>query len=238
MNRTIMITLFAVLGILVFQQTCGAAGNRLTSEDLKTFEQKASYALGMDVGGNVKNLPTDIDVDIFIQGLRDRLKGEDLLMTVEQAELVKKEIVRMVREKQKSEQNAIAEKNRETGRKFLEDNGNKKGVVTTKSGLQYLVLKEGDGPRPKAENTVKVHYKGTLIDGTEFDSSYKRNNPAVFPLSGVIRGWTEGLQLMKVGSKYRLFIPSNLAYGERGSGAVIPPGATLIFDVELLSIEK
>lgn len=238
MNRTIMITLLAALGILLFQQTSGAAEKRLTNEDLKTFEQKASYALGMDVGGNVKSLPADIDVDIFMQGLRDRLKGEDLLMTVEQAEEVKKEIVRMVREKQRSEQNAIAEKNRETGRKFLEDNGKKKGVETTKSGLQYLVLEKGDGPRPTAENTVKVHYKGTLIDGTEFDSSYKRNNPAVFPLSGVIRGWTEGLQLMKVGSKYRLFIPSNLAYGERGSGAVIPPGATLIFDVELISIEK
>ena len=132
----------------------------------------------------------------------------------------------------------LAEKNMEEGEKFLSENKKKKGIVTTKSGLQYIVLSEGNGARPKATDKVKVHYKGTLIDGTEFDSSYKRGEPAVFQVKGVIPGWTEALQLMKVGSKYNLFIPSNLAYGQRGAGSKIGPNVTLIFEVELLSIEK
>ena len=215
-----------------------AAGGRLKAEDLKSFEQRASYALGLEIGSNLKDLPVEIEMEIFMQGLLDRMQGRDELMTSAEAAELKREIVAEVRKVRKARRREKAEANRKKGETFLAENAKKKGVKVTKSGLQYLVLKEGSGPKPSADDTVKVHYKGTLIDGTEFDSSYKRGRPATFPLRGVIRGWTEGLQLMPVGSTYRFFIPSNLAYGDRGSGARIGPGETLIFDVELLEIVK
>ncbi|MBW2412326.1 MAG: FKBP-type peptidyl-prolyl cis-trans isomerase, partial [Deltaproteobacteria bacterium] len=151
---------------------------------------------------------------------------------------IKQEFSRQVQESRQTQMAALSEKNRADGEAFLAANKNKEGVVTTASGLQYKVLKKGDGPKPQNNDRVSVHYRGTLLDGTEFDSSYKRGKPATFQVNGVIRGWTEALQLMNVGSKYQLFIPSDLAYGTRGAGRKIGPNSTLIFDVELLGIEE
>lgn len=206
--------------------------------ELETFVEKSSYVLGMKTGTSLKQIPTKIDLPAFFRGVEDIFKGNELVLTPEQAEEIKKEFAQKIKDEQIREQNELVEKNKKEGEMFLEENKKKEGVITTDSGLQYKVLTEGSGPKPKATDTVSVHYRGTLIDGTEFDSSYKRGKPASFPVNRVIAGWTEALQLMSMGSKYRLFIPSNLAYGERGTGKLIGPNATLIFDVELLEIKK
>ncbi|MCA9399815.1 MAG: FKBP-type peptidyl-prolyl cis-trans isomerase, partial [Candidatus Omnitrophica bacterium] len=159
-------------------------------------------------------------------------------VTGEEAQVLMQELAQNVQQKVIKQQKEISTKNAEESEAFLAANKEKEGVKTTESGLQYLVLSEGDGPTPTAASRVKVHYSGTLIDGTEFDSSYKRGQPAVFPVGAVIKGWTEALQMMKVGSKYKLFIPSNLAYGKQGAGAIVGPNAVLIFEVELLGIEE
>ncbi|MFC1734539.1 FKBP-type peptidyl-prolyl cis-trans isomerase [Candidatus Hydrogenedentota bacterium] len=202
--------------------------------ELKTFSQKVSYMIGMDLGTNLKTLPAEIDFEILLKAAQAASKGEDLLMTLEEARAVQMELMEKVQTAKKK----AGKKNKTEGEAFLAKNKKKKGVITTESGLQYEVLKEGNGPKPKATDKVTVHYKGTLIDGAEFDSSYKRGEPASFPLNGVIKGWTEGLQLMKSGAKYRFHIPSELAYGARGGGPLIGPDAVLIFDVELISIDS
>ncbi len=205
---------------------------------LKSDSERFGYALGMDIGASLKEMQTDIDLPSLLAGLRDTFEGTEPLLTSEGAVEVRKEFSKKMQEKQAEKIKHALEKNRKDGEDFLTENRKKEGVITTESGLQYVVLDEGDGPKPKATDRVKVHYRGTLLDGTEFDSSYKRGQPVTFPVNGVIAGWTEALQLMKVGSKVRLFIPSNLAYGERGAGQRIGPNATLIFEVELLGIEK
>jgi len=197
---------------------------------------KFSYAIGMDIGQSVKSLGADIDQDALTAGIRDRLSGNTLQLTQEEATKVQQAFFKARAEKQAAERKAMAEKNKAEGEKFLAENAKKEGVKTTDSGLQYEVIKQGDGAMPKATDQVKVHYRGTLLDGTEFDSSYSRGQPVTFPLNGVIKGWTEGLQLMKVGSKYRFWLPASLAYGEQGAGDKIAPNATLIFEVELLDI--
>ncbi len=195
-----------------------------------------SYAIGMDIGQSVKSLGADIDQDALTAGIRDRLSGNTLKLTQEEATKVQQAFFKARAEKQAAERKKLAEKNKVEGEKFLAENAKKKGVKTTDSGLQYEVLKQGDGAKPKATDQVKVHYRGTLLDGTEFDSSYSRGQPVTFPLNGVIKGWTEGLQLMPVGSKYKFYLPASLAYGEQGAGNKIAPNATLIFEVELLDI--
>lgn len=207
-------------------------------EELETSSAKISYALGMEIGAYLKELPRDIDLTVFIRGLEDTFKGKELLLTQQQAKVITMEFRRETDAQHMRNGREGAEKNRKEGKMFLEDNKKKEGVVVTASGLQYAVLKQGDGPKPKVTDVVSVHYRGTLTDGKEFDSSHKRGKPASFPVNRVIPGWTEALQFMPVGSKYRLFIPSNLAYGERGSGQSIGPNATLIFEVELLAIQK
>ncbi len=219
------------LAVLLWGTSFAVLGEEASKEQLDTAAAKFSYALGMDVGASLKRLKTEIDLGSFLRGVEDNLKGTKTLLTPKQAEEVKAEFF-------KKAQQELAENNRKEGEAFLAENKKKEGVVATASGVQYTVLQEGEGPKPTADDQVKVHYRGTLIDGTEFDSSYRRGEPATFPVTGVIAGWTEALQLMKVGSKYRLFIPSNLAYGERGAGPQIGPNATLIFEVELLGIEK
>jgi FKBP-type peptidyl-prolyl cis-trans isomerase len=174
--------------------------------------------------------------DLVVKGIRDALKGEKPLMTPEEMNKILVELKRKVTAAQQEERKMAAEKNRAEGEAFLAENAKKKGVVTLPSGLQYKVLKEGDGASPNGTDNVTVHYRGTLIDGTEFDSSHKRNQPATFRVNGVIRGWTEALQMMKPGAKWLLFIPAKLAYGERGAGSSIPPGSTLIFEVELVAV--
>jgi FKBP-type peptidyl-prolyl cis-trans isomerase FkpA len=193
--------------------------------------EKFSYALGMDAGRLLLDFETEIDPTAFKRGVDDVLKGNVPLFTPEEVASIKIEMYAKMRASQ-------AEKNRREGEEFLVNNKKREDVITTKSGLQYTIVTKGTGPRPKKTDKVKAHYKGTFVDGTEFDSSYKRGEPALFQLDKMIPGWTEAIQLMNVGSKYRFFIPSNLAYGEQGAPPLIGPNAMLIFEVELLGIEK
>jgi len=204
--------------------------------ELKTAQDKISYVLGREVGQGLGESPSKIDLNIFVQGLQDSLNKKESLLSPEEEEQVKAEFAAQMKEEQSKKWAAMAEQNRKAEEDFLAKNKSQKDVVTTQSGLQYQVLKQGGGDSIKETDRVKVHYRGTLIDGTEFDSSYARNQPAVFAVNGVIPGWTEGLQLMKIGGKYRLWIPSKLAYGPRGAGRTIGPNAMLIFDVEPLEM--
>ncbi len=209
-----------------------------SKEDLKTQKDKVSYSIGLDIGKNMKTNSIEVDSEILLQGLKDGLEGKDGLLTEEEVAQVMQEFQQELMAKQAAKQKEDGEKNMKEGAEFLEANKKKEGVKVLPSGLQYKVIKSGDGPSPKETDKVKTHYKGTLINGTEFDNSYSRGEPAVFPVNGVIKGWTEVLQLMKVGDKWEVYIPADLAYGERGAGGTIPPNATLIFEVELLGIEK
>lgn len=200
-------------------------------------KNKVSTMVGMDIGRGLTQIKDDIDIKVVEQALEATLKGDKTSLTTEEALAVRQSFMQQMQSKRVAEQKVAADKNKKEGVDFLAANKGKPGVKTTASGLQYLVEKEGTGAKPKATDTVKVNYLGTKIDGTKFDSSYDRNQPATFPLNGVIKGWTEGMQLMPVGSKYKLFIPADLAYGENGPGP-IGPNATLIFEVELLDIEK
>jgi len=198
-------------------------------EPLKDAKEKSSYAVGMNLGRAIRK-DADLDVDLIVQGLRDAFTGGKMRLTDTEMRAILNGLATQLKTRQAAQ---LGEK----GAAFLADNKAKEGVVSLDSGLQYKVLKAGTGRRPTVDDTVVCHYRGTLIDGTEFDSSYKRNKPGTFPLKRVIKGWTEALQLMPVGSKWQLFIPSALAYGQRGSGAHVPPNATLIFEVELISVE-
>lgn len=200
-------------------------------------KNKISTMVGMDIGRGLTQIKDDIDIKAVEAALEATLKGEKTALTPEEALTVRQEFMQQMQAKRVTEQKVAADKNKTEGAAFLAKNKTAKGVKTTASGLQYMVEKEGTGPKPKATDTVKVNYLGTKIDGEKFDSSYDRGQPATFPLNGVIKGWSEGLQLMPVGSKYKLFVPANLAYGENGPGP-IGPNATLVFEVELLGIEK
>jgi FKBP-type peptidyl-prolyl cis-trans isomerase len=205
--------------------------------ELNTDEQKLGYIIGMDIGKSLRQQGTTVDLDALIDAISATYKGEELAMTVEEAATIRQEYVEKRQEAQQAESAAVGVDNLAEGQKFLADNKGKEGVQTTDSGLQYKVLTMGDGAKPAATDTVKVHYKGTLLDGTEFDSSYARNEPISFALNRVIAGWTEGVQLMPIGSKFEFYIAPELGYGE-GGGGPIPPNSTLIFEVELLDIEK
>ena len=199
---------------------------------LKDLKDKASYSIGVDIGMNFKKQNMDLNADALAAGAKDALNGKPQVSPNEV-----REIMTQWQKEFGEKQKVMATKNQADGEKYLVENKKKEGVKTTASGLQYKSLKEGAGPQPKASDTVTVNYRGTLIDGTEFDSSYKRGEPATFPLNGVIKGWTEGLQLMKKGSKFQFVIPPSLAYGERAVGADIGPNSTLVFDVELLDVK-
>ena len=201
---------------------------------LETQEDRTSYALGYVLSSNIKQSEPNLNGRAFLQGVHDSIQNKKPALTSKDIETISKQMAqKAVLKKQKEK----GEKHKMEGQKFLEENKNKKGITVTESGLQYEALKEGKGKSPKETDTVEVHYRGTLIDGTEFDSSYKRNSSISFPLNGVIKGWTEGLQLMKEGAKYKFYIPPELAYGERGAGQSIPPHSTLIFEVELLKVQ-
>ncbi|MBF1566571.1 FKBP-type peptidyl-prolyl cis-trans isomerase [Prevotella salivae] len=198
---------------------------------------KISYALGIGIGRQLSQMgAADLNIDDFAQAIKDVIAG-DLKLGDAEAQQIVQEFFAKQEEKQKAEAAEKGKAAKQDGEKFLAENGKKEGVITTASGLQYQVLREGNGQSPKATDTVECHYEGTLIDGTKFDSSYDRGQTATFPLNQVIAGWTEGLQLMKEGGKYRFFIPYELGYGERGAGASIPPFSTLVFDVELVSVK-
>ena len=198
---------------------------------------KVSYALGMSIGHQLQQMnATDLNIDDFADAIKDVINGNELKVPHKDAQTIVQEYFRQQEERINASRAEQGKAAKAEGEKFLAENGKKEGVVTLKSGLQYEVLREGNGKKPKATDQVKCHYEGTLINGQVFDSSYKRNEPAVFPLNQVIPGWTEGLQLMQEGAKYRFYIPYILAYGESGAGGSIPPFATLIFDVELLEV--
>jgi FKBP-type peptidyl-prolyl cis-trans isomerase FklB len=221
-----LVSLFLYVGVLEAADT-----------SLKTPKDKVSYAIGAQIGSDMKKQTIDIDPDVLGKGLKDGFQGSKLLLTDEEMRGALSGLQQQMVAKQTERMRELGAKNKQAGTAFLAENKKKEGVKVLPSGLQYKVVKEGTGKMPKADDTVTVNYKGTLIDGTEFDSSYKRGEPATFPVKGVIKGWTEALQLMKVGSKWELFIPSELAYGEQPAGRVIGPNSTLLFEVELLGIK-
>ncbi|MBI4596185.1 MAG: FKBP-type peptidyl-prolyl cis-trans isomerase [Candidatus Tectomicrobia bacterium] len=220
------------LGILVSQV------NAQEGAELKSQKDKVSYSIGLSIGKDLKKESLDIDVDLLTKGIKDAIAGGKTLMSDQEVGEAMAAFQKEMMAKQGARMKAVGEKNKTEGEAFLVENKKKEGVVTLPSGLQYKVIKAGDGEMPKASDTVSTNYRGTLVDGTEFDSSYKRGQAVTFPVNGVIPGWTEALQLMKVGSKWELYVPSNLAYGEKGAGHNIGPNATLIFEVELISIKK
>lgn len=207
-----------------------------TAAELETQEQKLAYIIGMDIGNSLKQQGTDIDLQALFDAIEAIYNGEEPAMTAEEAAAVREAYIAEMRSEVEAQQAELAIKNAAEGDAFLAENRNKEGVMVTESGLQYEVITEGDGPTPMATDRVRVHYRGTLLSGDEFDSSYSRGEPAAFVLNQVIPGWTEGLQLMPVGSKYKFYIPGDLAYGENG-GRSIEPNSTLVFEVELLGIE-
>jgi FKBP-type peptidyl-prolyl cis-trans isomerase len=232
MNKTIIsTTLLVALGA-----TAGLAAEIKSADDLKDARLKASYGLGIQAGNMWKNRGADIEWDAYMRGIRDATEGSENLITEAQIREAMQEFQKDTQTRFQAKQAADGAKNKEAGEKFLEANKSKAGVKTTESGLQYKVNLMGDGPKPAATDTVTVHYTGTLIDGKKFDSSVDRGQPARFPLNGVIKGWTEGLQLMPTGSKFQFFIPSDLAYGPNAP-ASIGPNQVLVFDVELIKVE-
>ena len=224
------------LSIFVIAASVASTGFAQEKPQLKDQKDKVSYSIGLDIGNTFKKQKMDVNPDILMSGLKDGISGAKPLLTEDEVKETMTAFSKDMMQKQTNLNKEAAFKNAAAGQKFLDENNKKDGVKTTASGLQYKVLKEGNGPTPKETDTVVTNYQGTLIDGTVFDSSYKRGEPATFPVNKVIKGWTEALQLMKVGSKYQLYIPSALAYGERGAGQEIGPNSTLVFDVELISI--
>ncbi|MBM4348850.1 MAG: FKBP-type peptidyl-prolyl cis-trans isomerase [Deltaproteobacteria bacterium] len=223
-----------ILGFLIFSNQ--AIGEEKGAP--KNQKDKVSYIIGMDIGTNLKKQSIEINPEILLRGIRDGLSGNKPLMTDQEMKDTIASFQKEMQAKQEEVNKKMGEKNKKEGEVFLAENKKKEGVVTLASSLQYKVIKKGSGKKPKSTDTVTTHYKGTLIDGTEFDSSYKRGQPVSFPVNGVIAGWTEALQLMEEGAKWQLFIPSPLAYGERGAGPQIGPNATLIFEVELISVQE
>ena len=218
-----------ILAVLIFTMNTWAT-------ELDTEEKKLGYIIGMDIGKSLRDQGTEVDLDSLIDAIKATYKGEDLALTTEEAAQIRKEYVEKRQAEQQAQAAVAGESNLVAGQEFLAENATKDGVQITASGLQYKVETMGTGPKPVATDTVKVHYRGTLLDGTEFDSSYARNEPISFGLNRVITGWTEGVQLMPVGSKFMFYIAPDLAYGE-GGGGPIPPNSTLVFEVELLEIE-
>ena len=220
------------------QGTTAAKKPATVAPPLTTQKQKASYAIGANIGKGLHRDGVDVDPAILARGIRDAMAGGKLQLTDDEMKTVLTTLQSDLKKKADAEVAAAGEANKKAGETFLAANKSKEGVTTLPDGLQYKILTPGNGPKPTAADTVVANYKGTLINGTEFDSSYKRGQPVTFPVGQVIKGWTEALQLMPVGSKWQLFVPSDLAYGERGQGPDITPNATLIFEVELISIQS
>jgi len=222
----------AILMKIIVLLATGIAATAIAGDNKPvTLEDRFSYGLGLKMGSDFKTRGYAVDPALILQGLQDALEGKEPKMTMEEAQAAMMELQQISLKK-------VAAQKKEEGAAFLRENAKKEGVETTASGLQYKELRAGTGATPTADDKVKVHYKGTLLNGQEFDSSYKRGEPAIFGVGQVIKGWTEGLQLMKEGGKSRLFIPSDLAYGVQGAGPAIGPGETLIFEVELIEIVK
>jgi len=205
---------------------------------LDTAKNRISYTIGVNIGQDFKTQKMDVDPEILLEGLRDSMAGKDLRLSEEEMVSEIQNFQQEMQAKMAAEMEQMATQNKEEGEAFLAENAKKEGIVVTESGLQYKIIEPGEGDSPGPNDVATVHYRGTLTDGKQFDSSYDRGQPATFPVGGVIAGWTEALQLMKPGAKWQLFIPSELAYGPRGAGPDIGPNAVLTFDVELISVEK
>lgn len=229
-----MKSLGAVMAILYLTVSVACAGEEKV---LASEKDKISYSIGMDIGRNLKRQAIDIDPDLVSQGIRDSFRGGKTLLSEDEKTRILTEFQRDLATKQQEKNREVAASAKKRGEEFLTKNKKNKGVRTTSSGLQYRVLREGTGKSPKGTDSVTVNYRGTLTDGTEFDSSYKRGQPATFKVDGVIKGWTEALQLMKEGAKWELFLSPDLAYGERGAPPVIGPNEVLIFEVELIEVK-
>jgi len=227
---------FSILVLATLLISC--QNNAQDNVELKTRADSVSYAIGQNIGVNFKQQKIEVDPTIMAAGLRDVLNDAETKLTEQDAQQIWMSYQQELMAAQQQEREQAGVKNKEEGAKWLAENAKKEGVQVTESGLQYKVIEMGDGPTPSADDQVRVHYRGRFIDGEQFDSSYDRGEPAVFPVGGVIPGWTEALQMMPVGSKWEVYIPSELGYGPQGQGQTIPPHATLIFDVELLGIEK
>jgi len=226
-----------ILACVVMLTACGQQEEKKAPAlSLESDDAKLAYAIGMDIGQSLKTLGKDLDRAALVAAINDRLDGTETKLSQEDAGKIKQAFFVKQAEKKAAEQKALGEKNKVEGAAFLAENAKKEGVTVTESGLQYSVITAAEGAKPAATDKVTVHYKGTLIDGTEFDSSIARGEPISFPLNGVIKGWQEGVQLMSVGSKYKLVLPSDLAYGDRGAGPKIGPNSVLVFEVELLAI--
>ena len=245
MKKALILLAVAALFASSCEKPKPAVKKEITKADLKTEDDKVSYSLGFSMGSNFKKDDLKMNLEMFQKGMKDGFTGGKQILNEEEIKETMTAFQQKMRAKKQAEymkkmeeRKNQGEANKETGEKFLEENKTKEGVVTLESGLQYKILKKGTGASPKATDTVKCNYKGTTIAGKEFDSSYKRGEPATFALNRVIKGWTEGLQLMKEGGKWQFFIPSELAYGERGAGQNIGPNEVLIFEIELLGIEK
>lgn len=225
------------LAMMFLAVGCTAGEKKVEIKELKDQKEKVSYSIGLNIGNDFKTQGVDVDTNILLKGMTDALSGAQPMLTEEQIQETLTQLQKDMVAKQETMAKEAAEKNKAAGAAFLAENGKKEGVTTLPSGLQYKVIEEGAGATPTLESTVTVHYKGTLVDGKEFDSSYSRNEPATFPVGGVIPGWTEAMQLMKEGAKWQIVIPSELAYGERGAGPVIGPNSTLVFEVELIKVQ-
>ena len=232
--------ILAVALVAMFAAACAKKEGEAPADaaDLGTDAQKFGYSIGVDIGKSLKPVKDEVDAASLVKGIEEALAGKEPRLNDETREKVKADVTKKLQQKQMEERTAKASAAKATGDKFLAENAKKDGVKTTASGLQYEIVTPGTGATPKASDRVTVHYKGTLISGEEFDSSYSRGQPVTFPLGNVIPGWTEGLQLLKEGGKAKLYIPPQLGYGERGAGAKIGPNETLIFEVELIKIEK
>lgn len=206
--------------------------------ELKSQNDKVNYSIGYQIGGDLKRQDIELNPELLVKGIQDALAGTEPLLTPQEMRTTLVDLKKKITAAQKEKNKLLADKNLASGKAFLAENGKKEGVKTLPSGMQYKVIQEGSGEMPAASDTVTVHYRGTLIDGAEFDSSYKRDKPATFRADRVIAGWKEALQLMKEGAKWQLFIPPDLAYGKRGAGAKIGPNSALIFEVELISVES
>jgi FKBP-type peptidyl-prolyl cis-trans isomerase FklB len=244
MRRVVLF--FLVFPLLSQLSACGQNGNGTgTGQEeparrapLTTESEKLSYALGLEIGATLGELQTEIDTTALSRGLDDGITGREPQLSPEEAEEVKLAFLEKLQRQQAETAAALAAENQQAGEAFLAENKMRQDVTTTESGLQYTVLQEGTGERPAADDTVQVHYRGLLLDGSVFDSSYERQEPALFKVEEVIPAWTEALQLMRPGGRYRLFVPPDLAYGEQGAGPLIGPNQTLIFEIELLGIEN
>jgi FKBP-type peptidyl-prolyl cis-trans isomerase FklB len=214
------------------------AGVAFGATQLKSDKDKVSYMIGYQIGSNFKRDGLEVDLNMLQNGMKEALAGDKSPLTPEESQKLMTDLQKGLQAKAEAKQKADGEKNAEAGKKFLAENEKKPGVKKTASGLQYKVINEGKGDSPKATDTVKTNYRGTLIDGTEFDSSYKRGQPATFPVNGVIKGWTEALQMMKPGAKWQIWVPADLGYGPRGAGELIGPNATLAFEIELIEVVK